>query len=120
MIGVFAGSIVAILFNNILMRMAGSDGVASITIMLYVQELFNAVYRGYATGIAPVISYNFGRDDSVRLKRIHSISTKVILLASFVLTSVCVLCLHRLWLNSLPVIISPFLKWQCMDSEFLR
>lgn len=90
MIGVFAGSIVAILFNNILMRMAGSDGVASITIMLYVQELFNAVYRGYATGIAPVISYNFGRDDSVRLKRIHSISTKVILLASFVLTSVCI------------------------------
>ena len=72
------------------MRMAGSDGVASITIMLYVQELFNAVYRGYATGIAPVISYNFGRDDSVRLKKIHSISTKVILLASFVLTGVCI------------------------------
>ncbi len=90
MIGVFAGSIVAILFNSILMRMAGSDGVASITIMLYVQELFNAVYRGYATGIAPVISYNFGRDDSVRLKKIHSISTKVILLASFVLTGVCI------------------------------
>ncbi len=119
MIGVFAGSIVAILFNNILMRMAGSDGVASITIMLYVQELFNAVYRGYATGIAPVISYNFGRDDLVRLKRIRSISTKVILLASFVLTSVCIV-LAPLWLNSLPVIISPFLKWQCMDLEFLR
>lgn len=90
MIGVFAGSIVAILFNNILMRMAGSDGVRQSRLCFMCQELFNAVYRGYATGIAPVISYNFGRDDSVRLKKIHSISTKIILLASFVLTGVCI------------------------------
>lgn len=92
MIGVFAGSIVEILFNNILMRLAGADGVASITIMLYVQALFNAVYRGYATGIAPIISYNYGRDDAARLKKIHSISIKLIVAASVVLTAVCVVC----------------------------
>lgn len=92
MIGVFAGSIVEILFNNILMRLAGADGVASITIMLYVQALFNAVYRGYATGIAPIISYNYGRDDAARLKKIHSISIRLIVAASVVLTAVCVVC----------------------------
>lgn len=91
MIGVFAGSIVEILFNNILMRLAGADGVASITIMLYVQALFNSVYRGYATGIAPVISYNYGAYNKERLHKIHSISLKLILLASLVLTALCFL-----------------------------
>ncbi len=91
MIGVFAGSIVAILFNNILMRLAGADGVASITIMLYVQALFNSVYRGYATGIAPIISYNYGAANTDRLKKIHSISLKMILAASVVLTAVCII-----------------------------
>lgn len=91
MIGVFAGSVVEILFNNILMRLAGADGVASITIMLYVQSLFNSVYRGYATGIAPVISYNYGANNTDRLQKIHSISVKMILTASVALTAVCVL-----------------------------
>lgn len=91
MIGVFAGSIVAILFNNILMRRAGADGVASITIMLYVQALFNSVYRGYATGISPVISYNYGALNRGRLKKIHSISLKLIVAASIALTAVCVI-----------------------------
>lgn len=89
MIGVFAGSIVEILFNNILMRLAGADGVASLTIMLYVQSLFNAVYRGYATGIAPVISYNYGAANQDRLKKIHQISTRMIIAASVALTAVC-------------------------------
>lgn len=88
MIGVFAGSIVAILFNNILMRIAGSDGVASITIMLYVQSLFNAVYRGYSMGIAPVISYNFGKSDQDRLRLIHTLSMRLIIAASVILTVV--------------------------------
>lgn len=63
-------------------KIIGADGVASITIMLYVQALFNAVYRGYATGIAPIISYNYGASNKERLKKIHSISLKMILTAS--------------------------------------
>lgn len=92
MIGVFAGSVVEILFNNILMNLAGANGVASITIMLYVQSLFNAVYRGYAVGIAPVISYNYGANDVQRLKKIHHISMKLIIGASILLTALCILC----------------------------
>ena len=91
MIGVFAGSIVEILFNNILMNLAGADGVASITIMLYVQSLFNAVYRGYAVGIAPVISYNYGANDVDHLTKIHHISLRLIMGASLLLTGVCIL-----------------------------
>lgn len=92
MIGVFAGSVVEILFNNILMNLAGANGVASITIMLYVQSLFNAVYRGYAVGIAPVISYNYGANDVQRLKKLHHISMKLIIGASILLTALCILC----------------------------
>ena len=92
MIGVFAGSVVEILFNNILMNLAGANGVASITIMLYVQSLFNAVYRGYAVGIAPVISYNYGANEVSRLKKIHQVSMKLIIGASILLTALCILC----------------------------
>lgn len=91
MIGVFAGSVVGILFNNILMRIAGADGVASITIMLYVQSLFNSFYRGYATGIAPIVSFNFGAANTERLKKIHRISLKMIAAAAVVLTAVCMI-----------------------------
>lgn len=91
MIGVFAGSIVQILFNNILMRMAGADGIASITIMLYVQSLFNAVYRGYVTGISSIISFNHGKQAYDRLQKIHTLSIKVIVSVSVILTGISVL-----------------------------
>lgn len=76
-------SVITILFNNILIQMAGQDGVASITIILYAQGLLNSAFLGYSTGIAPIISYNFGRQDSGQLKKTYTISKLVIGIASF-------------------------------------
>lgn len=53
MIGQMATAITTFLFNIILMRLAGSDGVAAMTILFYGQFLFNAFYLGFAIGIAP-------------------------------------------------------------------
>jgi len=39
------------------MHMVGADGVAAITIILYGQFLFNALYLGFSMGVAPVISF---------------------------------------------------------------
>lgn len=63
MVGVPAFSVVTILFNRILMSIAGSDGVASLTIIWYAQGLFGGLFRGYINGVASVISYNFGKKD---------------------------------------------------------
>lgn len=75
-------SVITILFNNILMRLAGENGVASITIILYVQGLLNSAFLGYATGIAPIISYNYGKQDHNNLKKTYTISKRVILFTS--------------------------------------
>lgn len=85
MVSNLSQSVTLILYNNILIRMAGVDGVAAITILLYASDLMMAIFLGYATGIAPVISYNYGKEDHNRLKKIHSISLKSLGLFSIVI-----------------------------------
>lgn len=82
MVTSLSSGVVAIILNNILMRIGGADGVASITIILYVQGILASVYFGYASGISPIISYNQGKGDIGRLKSIYSISLKAIMTAS--------------------------------------
>lgn len=81
MVSILAFSVIAILFNNILMNLSGSDGVASLTIIWYAQELFSGMFRGYITGISSVVSYNLGRRDLARLSRIFRISMWIIAVA---------------------------------------
>ena len=81
--------IVTILLNNIVMRLAGSDGVAAITIVLYLQTSLTSACFGYSIGISPLISYNYGRRDAERLKRIFFRSIKML---SFVSLAVFMLC----------------------------
>ena len=86
MVSVLAFSVITILFNNILMNIAGSDGVASLTIIWYAQELFGGMFRGYITGISSVVSYNLGRGDKKRLGRIFRISVWTLGITSAVVT----------------------------------
>lgn len=70
--------LVTILLNNIVIRLAGSDGVAAITVVLYMQTLLMSVCFGYSMGIAPLTSYNYGKRETPHLQKIFSISTKMI------------------------------------------
>lgn len=74
MVGVLAFSVVTILFNRILMGIAGSNGVASLSIIWYAQGLFGGLFRGYINGISSVVSYNFGKQDKQRLAKLFKIS----------------------------------------------
>lgn len=56
MVSSLSASVVALLFNNILIRLAGSDGVASVSIIMYAQGLLSAVYMGYSFGVSPIIT----------------------------------------------------------------
>lgn len=78
MVSNLSQSITLLLYNNILIRLAGVDGVAAITILLYTTDLMIAIFMGYATGVSPIISYNYGKKDNSRLKKIYSISLKSI------------------------------------------
>ena len=55
------------LFNLIFLHYWGADGVASITIVLYFQFVFTAVFFGFSMGVAPVFSYKYGAQDTPQL-----------------------------------------------------
>ncbi len=58
MVSVLAFSVITILFNQILMSISGTDGVASLSIIWYAQGLFGGLFRGYINGISSIVSYN--------------------------------------------------------------
>lgn len=73
------------LFNRIMMNLLGEDGVAAITIIIYTQFLLTALFIGFSVGVAPVISYNYGKQDDGRLRKIFSVCMRYIILVSIVI-----------------------------------
>ncbi|POP31302.1 MATE family efflux transporter [Lactonifactor longoviformis] len=75
-------AVVTFLFNTIMLRLLGEEGVAAITIVLYGQFLFNALYLGFSIGVAPVFSFNYGSRNEKLLKRIYKICIRFIGISS--------------------------------------
>lgn len=65
-----ANSVSTYMFNYLFLKFYGEDGVASITIVLYFQFIFTAIFIGYSLGVAPVISYKQGSNNTKQLKDI--------------------------------------------------
>ncbi|MEG0596871.1 MAG: MATE family efflux transporter [Oscillospiraceae bacterium] len=79
-----ATSVTTFLFNLVMLRYLGENGVAAITIVLYAQFLLTAVFLGFATGVAPVFSYHYGEGDGAELRKIFKISAGFIVVSSLV------------------------------------
>lgn len=84
MVSNLANAVTTFLFNLIFLKYYGEDGVASITIVLYFQFVFSAIYFGYASGIAPVISFKYGHGEHRQLKSIIKNSLFLILAGSVI------------------------------------
>ena len=62
-------SVVGMLYNTQLMKYAGEDGVTAYGTIMYVNFIFIAIFIGYATGVAPVISYHYGAGNTKRTEK---------------------------------------------------
>ena len=82
MVSQTASAVTTFLFNRIMMKLLGENGVAAVTIMLYTQFLLNSLYIGFSMGTAPVISYNYGKRDAKQLKQVFSICMRFIIFVS--------------------------------------
>ena len=80
-----SSSIVSMLYNFQLRRLAGQDGVSAYGVLMYVQFIFAAVYIGYAIGTAPITGYNYGAQNHAELKNIRRKSIKVTLTAGVIM-----------------------------------
>ena len=85
--------IITMMFNWTMLRYVGENGVAAVTIIMYVLMFVSSLYTGYSYGVAPMISYYHGEENHRKLKTLIRISLKVIacisvlsLAASFALT----------------------------------
>ena len=78
-------SVVGMLYNVQLMRYAGENGVAAYGTIMYVNFIFLALFIGYSTGVAPVISYHYGDKNTDELKGLIRRSFIIILISSVVM-----------------------------------
>lgn len=77
-------AVTTFLFNLMMIQYLGADGVAAITIVLYAQFLFTAVFFGYTSGSAPLFSYNYGAENTKRLKALFRLSLFFIVACSII------------------------------------
>ena len=81
------------MFNWTMLRYVGEDGVAAVTIIMYVLMFASSLYTGYSYGVAPLLSFYHGEKNQEKLKKLVALSLEVILgisavtaAASFLLT----------------------------------
>ncbi len=76
--------LITMMFNWTMLRYVGEDGVAAVTIMMYVLTFASSLYSGYAYGVAPMASYYYGEKNCAKLKKLISTSLKIISMISIV------------------------------------
>lgn len=67
-------AITTVVFNRTALALAGEDGIAAVSIIMYLQFLFIGVYFGYSMGIAPLLSYAYGNGKEEICKRLERYS----------------------------------------------
>ena len=76
-----SSSVVSVLYNLQLLRLAGEDGVAAYGVIMYANFVFIAIFLGYSIGVAPVVGFHYGADNTAELKSLFRKSLVLMLLA---------------------------------------
>ena len=71
-------SIVNMLYNLQLMKLAGKNGVAAYGTIMYVNFVFIAIFLGYSIGTAPIVGYHHGAGNTDELKNLFGKSLKLV------------------------------------------
>ena len=82
MVSQISSAVTTFFFNRAMLKMLGENGVAAITIIIYAQFLLTTLYIGFSMGVAPVISFNYGAGNLLRLKNICRICLRFIAVSS--------------------------------------
>ena len=73
-----SSSVVTVLYNTQLMKIAGENGVAAYSTIMYVNFIFVAIFLGYSLGSAPIISFYYGAGNHDELKNMRKKSLRLI------------------------------------------
>lgn len=101
-------SVVSMLYNYQLMKLAGENGVAAYGAVMYVGFIFAAVFLGYSIGVAPVIGFHYGAQHQEELKGLFRRSNTLVAITSVVLAGVAYALsepLAKLFVGNDPVVL---------------
>lgn len=90
-IGQIAISVTMYLFNFVIIRRIGINGVAAFTIVGYISLMQYMILTGIAQGMHPLISYSFGAKDKERIFKVLVLGEKAVFLVggiAFIMTFV--------------------------------
>ncbi|MGL5259305.1 MAG: MATE family efflux transporter [Lachnospiraceae bacterium] len=90
MISNMSMSIVGILYNFQLLKIAAEDGVAAYGVIMYVNFIFMGFFFGYSIGITPIIGYNYGAGNKKELKNIIKKSMVITVILSISMTTIAI------------------------------
>ena len=91
MVTQLSNAVITFLFNLIMLDLAGENGVAAITILLYGQFLFNGFYLGFSIGISPIVGFQYGAGNRKQLRSIYRTTFLFVLASSVALTVIAVI-----------------------------
>lgn len=81
-------SVVGMLYNIQLMRLAAENGIAAYGVIMYVSFIFMAIYFGYSVGINPVIGFHYGAGNK---KELSNVLKKSLFLTAIAALTMCIL-----------------------------
>ncbi len=79
-------SLVSMLYNIQLMSYLGADGVAAYGVIQYLMWIFASLFMGFGIGSAPLISYQFGAENTEELSNLFKKCFSIIAVLGVVLT----------------------------------
>lgn len=86
MVSNLSASIINILYNFQLMKIAGENGVAAYGIIMYVNFIFTAIFMGYSIGSSTIAGYHYGAGNKSELKNLFQKSIVIMGGAGVILT----------------------------------
>lgn len=87
-----SAGITTFFFNMIVLRLAGENGVAALSVVLNTHYLLISVHLGYITGVAPLISYFYGAKEYLKVNMFLRYSRIFMLSSSVALAVLCFIC----------------------------
>ena len=84
-------SVISVCFNSSLLKFGGDVAVGAMTILTSVMQFAMLPMQGIAQGAQPILSYNYGARDSLRVKRTYKLLLVACLTYSVVLWSAVML-----------------------------
>ena len=80
--------ITTFLFNIIILQHHGEDGVAAVTIIMYLYYFFVAFYMGIAVASAPIVSYNVGSGNHAKIRETVGYSFLTVAITSIIVLAI--------------------------------